>query len=61
MNYDEIDMIFSEIQKMMKRNIREIKKLYQATIDGGESKVFHKKCDDIPNSKYFNSYKITRI
>ena len=42
MNYDEIDMIFSEIQKMMKRNIREIKKLYQATIDGGESKVFHK-------------------
>ena len=50
MNYDEIDMIFSEIQKMMKRNIREIKKLYQATIDGGESKVFHKKCDDIPNT-----------
>ena len=33
---DEKSMIFSEIEKKMKKKIKKIKKLYQATIDGGE-------------------------
>ena len=34
----------------MNKRIKEIKKLYQATIDGGDSKYFHLKCDNIPNT-----------
>jgi hypothetical protein len=34
----------------MYKNIKEIKKLYQATVDGGSGEIFHKKCDNIPNT-----------
>jgi len=50
MNYDERNMIFSEIENKMNKRIRKIKKLYQATIDGGEPINFHSKCDNIENT-----------
>jgi len=50
MKDDEINMIFSEIKNKMYKNIRKIKKLYQATIDGGDPINFHSKCDNIENT-----------
>ena len=43
-------MIEKAIKERMKKEIKEIKKLYQATIDGDEPSIFHKKCDNIPNT-----------
>ena len=43
-------MIEKAIKERMKKEIKEIKKLYQATIDGGEPSVFHLKCDNVPNT-----------
>ena len=43
-------MIESAIKQRMNKEIREIKKIYQATKDGGDSNIFHKKCDNIPNT-----------
>ena len=34
----------------MNKKIKKLKKLYQATNDGGDSEIFHKKCDNIPNT-----------
>ena len=45
----EIDLLYNEIENKMNKKIKEIKKLYQATIDGGEPRNFHSKCDNIPN------------
>ena len=50
MKEDEEKMIFSEIEAKMSKKIEKIKKLYQATVDGGDSEIFHKKCDNIPNT-----------
>ena len=50
MERDEFDMIYPEIKKRMNKEIKEIKKLYQATVDGGESSIFHKKCDGVSNT-----------
>ena len=50
MNYDERNMIFSEIKNKMNKRIKKIKKLYQATIDGGDHINFHSKCDNIENT-----------
>ena len=50
MKEDEKKMIYSEIENKMNKKIKDIKKLYQATIDGGDSKIFHLKCDNIPNT-----------
>ena len=50
MNYDERIMIFTEIESKMNKKIKEIKKLYQATIDGGDPINFHSKCDNIENT-----------
>ena len=47
---NEKDMIYKEIENKMNKKIKEIKKLYQATIDGGDPINFHKKCDNIPNT-----------
>ena len=47
---DESEMITSEIEKKTNKKIKEIVKLYQATVDGGNSEIFHKKCDNIPNT-----------
>ena len=43
-------MIFKEIESKMNKKIKEIKKLYQATIDGGDPINFHSKCDNIENT-----------
>ena len=50
MEKKELDMIYSAIKERMNKEIKEIKKLYQATKDGGDSKTFHKLCDGIPNT-----------
>jgi len=50
MEKNENIMIFNEIQNKMNKPIKEIKKLYQATIDGGEPIQFHNKCDNIQNT-----------
>ena len=50
MKEDERNMIFSEIENKMNKKIRKIKKLYQATIDGGDPINFHSKCDNIENT-----------
>ena len=47
---DEKNFIFREIENKMNKKIKEIKKLYQATKDGGDPKIFHLKCDNIPNT-----------
>ena len=47
---DEYDMILSAINKRMNKTLKEIKKIYQATKDGGDPSIFHKKCDGIPNT-----------
>ena len=48
--YEEESFIFNEIENKINKRIKEIKKLYQATIDGGDAKNFHNKCDDISNT-----------
>ena len=50
MKTNEFNFIKMEIEKRMKNQIKSIKKLYQATIDGGEPINFHLKCDNIPNT-----------
>jgi FtsZ-binding cell division protein ZapB len=50
MERDEFDMIYPEIKKRMNKEIKEIKKLYQATVDGGQPSIFHKKCDGVSNT-----------
>ena len=50
MNYDERILIFSEIESKMNKKIKLIKKLYQATNDGGDPINFHSKCDNIENT-----------
>ena len=46
MEKNENIMIFNEIQNKMNKPIKEIKKLYQVTIEGGEPINFHNKCDN---------------
>ena len=48
MKNEEFDMIKKEIEKKINKKIKEIRKLYQATIDGGDTINFHSKCDNIP-------------
>ena len=43
-------MVFSAIKGRMKKEIKDIKKLYQATSFGGSPESFHKLCDNIPNT-----------
>ena len=50
MKDNEKNFIFTKIESNMCKKIKEIKKLYQATIDGGDSINFHKKSDNIPNT-----------
>ena len=50
MEKNEFDMIYSAIKERMNKEIKEIKKIYQATKDGGDSKTFHKLCDGISNT-----------
>ena len=50
MKNGEFDMVKNAIESRMNKNVKEVKKLYQATIDGGEVTNFHSKCDNIPNT-----------
>ena len=50
MEEKEIDFINSAIKSRMNKEVKKIKKLYQATIDGDEPINFHSKCDNIPNT-----------
>ena len=50
MEKDEVEMIKSAIKERMNKDIKLMKKIYQATIDGGDSDIFHKKCNNIPNT-----------
>ena len=50
MKEGEFDMIKKEIEKKMNMKIKEVNKLYQATVDGEELTNFHKKCDNIKNT-----------
>ena len=50
MKENEYDLIRLAIKSRMNREIKEMKKLYQATIDGDGSINFHSKCDNIPNT-----------
>ena len=47
MKSEEYDLIKSAITERTQKDIKEIKKLYQATIDGSEASNFHKLCDNI--------------
>ena len=46
MTKEEFYMISSEIKLRMNKEVKNIKKLYQATRDGGGIKIFHEKCDN---------------
>ena len=50
MESEEYEMIKTAIKERMHKEIKELKKLYQATVDGGDASIFHKKCDNIPNT-----------
>ena len=50
MEKSEFDIIKTALQKRMNKEIKKIKKLYQATIDGSGPEIFHKKCHNIPNT-----------
>ena len=47
---NEFELIHSAIKERLNKEVREIKKLYQATVDGFKSNVFHSKCDNISNT-----------
>ena len=46
----DYNFIKEAIENTMNKKIKELKKIYQATIDGGEPTLFHKKCDGIYNT-----------
>ena len=50
---NEFDIIKSAIKSRMNKEVKNLKKLYQATIDGESSATFHSKCDGIPNTITF--------
>ena len=50
MKKDEFDMIKKEIEKIMKKNIKDIRIIFQATKDGDTPEIFHAKCDNINNT-----------
>ena len=49
----ERSMLYTAIENKMKKKIKKIKKLYQATIHGGDPEKFHQKCDNIPYTLVF--------
>ena len=50
MQENEFNIINLGIKNRINKKIKEIKKIYQATIDGDTSSDFHSKCDNIPNT-----------
>ena len=49
----EYNMIKAAIKDRLKKEVKEIKKLYQAAIDGDGPINFHSRCDNIPNTLTF--------
>ena len=47
---DEKSSLLKEIEKKTNKKIKQLNKIYQATIDGGKPINFHNKCDNIPNT-----------
>ena len=50
MKENEFEMINLAIKSRINKEIKELKKLYQATIDGDGTINFHSRCDNIPNT-----------
>ena len=50
MEKKEFEFIYQAIKERMNKEIKEIKKIYQATKDGGDFETFHKLCDNISNT-----------
>ena len=50
MRENEFNLINLAIKSRLNKDIKELKKLYQATIDGDGVINFHSKCDNIPNT-----------
>ena len=50
MESEDFIMLKSAIESRVKKEIKDFKKLYQATIDGEDASIFHKKCDNISNT-----------
>ena len=50
MEENEHELIYSAIKERLNKDVKEIKKLYQATVDGFKPQIFHSKCDNIPNT-----------
>ena len=50
MKNEEFSMIKSAIESRVNCRIKKVKKLYHASVDGGESAIFHSKCDNIKNT-----------
>ena len=50
MQENEFNIINLGIKNRINKKIKEIKKIYQATIDGDAFSDFHSKCDNIPNT-----------
>ena len=50
MKENEFDMIHLAIKSRLNKEVKKLKKLYQATIDGDGAINFHSKCDNIPNT-----------
>ena len=48
MKENEFDFIHLAIKSRINKTVKELKKLYQATIDGDRAINFHSKCDNIP-------------
>ena len=53
MKEDELDFINQAIKLRINKEIKEMKKLYQANIHGDSAINFHSKCDNIPNILVF--------
>ena len=49
-NANEFNIIISAIKSRINKEIKDFKKIYQASIDGGNVIDFHSKCDNIPNT-----------
>ena len=47
---NEFDLIHLAIKSRLNKEVKELKKLYQATVDGDGPINFHSRCDNIPNT-----------
>ena len=50
MKEKDFDLINFALKSRMNKNVKELRKLYQASIDGDGPINFHSRCDNIPNT-----------